>query len=153
MSKLIDTTLPLNLRLKYLTKKSLFWMHAYVRAKDLREKIFLTCALILNDREIPIYAFQLLPPLCLPKDWKGFIKGEALRLLRTNSSAKTFDENIKNSKPRLSKRSRGSIQSKTEGILPEAKFVNRVLALKQKQSTQKKLLPSNCHTTTQQCLT
>ena len=29
---------------------------------------------------------------------KGFVKGEALRLLRTNSSAKSFVENIKNSK-------------------------------------------------------
>ena len=27
---------------------------------------------------------------------KGFIKGEALRLLRTNSSEKTFEENIIN---------------------------------------------------------
>ena len=27
---------------------------------------------------------------------KGFIKGEALRLLRTNSSEKTFEENVTN---------------------------------------------------------
>ena len=32
---------------------------------------------------------------------KGFIKGEALRLLRTNSSEKTFEENITNFKRRL----------------------------------------------------
>jgi len=32
---------------------------------------------------------------------KGFIKGEALRFLRTNSSKETFEQNIKNFKSRL----------------------------------------------------
>ena len=32
---------------------------------------------------------------------KGFTKGEALRLLRTNSSQKTFEENVTNFKQRL----------------------------------------------------
>ena len=32
---------------------------------------------------------------------KGFIKGEALRLFRTNSSNETFEENIKNFESRL----------------------------------------------------
>ena len=35
---------------------------------------------------------------------KGFIKGEALRLLRTNSSQFTFEENIRNLKTRLQNR-------------------------------------------------
>ena len=38
-------------------------------------------------------------PSCHPLGVKkGFIKGEALRLLRTNSSEKTFEENIINFK-------------------------------------------------------
>jgi len=32
---------------------------------------------------------------------KGFVKGEALRLLRTNSSKSTFEENMENFKTRL----------------------------------------------------
>jgi len=35
---------------------------------------------------------------------KGFIKGEALRLLRTNSSQFTFEENMSNFKTRLQNR-------------------------------------------------
>ena len=35
---------------------------------------------------------------------KGFIKGEALRLLRTNSSQFTFEENMSNVKTRLHNR-------------------------------------------------
>ena len=35
---------------------------------------------------------------------KGFIKGEALRLLRTNSSETTFEENMKNFSTRLKNR-------------------------------------------------
>ena len=35
---------------------------------------------------------------------KGFVKGEALRLLRTNSSKSTFEENIENFKTRLTLR-------------------------------------------------
>ena len=36
-----------------------------------------------------------------PGVWKGFNKGEALRLLRTSSSKATFEENITQSKRRL----------------------------------------------------
>jgi len=35
---------------------------------------------------------------------KGFIKGEVLRLLRTNSSQYTFEENIRNFRARLKNR-------------------------------------------------
>ena len=39
---------------------------------------------------------------CHPSSVKiGFVKGEALRLLRTNSSKATFEENISNFKTRL----------------------------------------------------
>ena len=44
-------------------------------------------------------------PMCHPPGVKrGFIKGEALRLLRTNSSRITFEENIKKLKTNLIER-------------------------------------------------
>ena len=45
------------------------------------------------------------PPGCHPPGvTKGFIKGEALRLLRTNSSEITFEENMRNFSTRLKNR-------------------------------------------------
>ena len=60
---------------------------------------------------------------------KGFIKGEALRLLRTNSSETKFEENIYNSKSHL--RVRG--YPEVNRVLAEVKFTNRKSALEQKQ--------------------
>ena len=70
---------------------------------------------------------------------KGFVKGEALRLLRTNSSKVTFDKNTKNFKTRLI--SRGYPESMVEKILSEVKYADRATALTQKQKAQKILLP------------
>ena len=59
-------------------------------------------------------------------------------------SLSALEENINNFKSQL--RKRGYPKELTEGILSEVKFqkfVNRVSALKQKQSAQKKLLPFN----------
>ena len=50
----------------------------------------------------------------------GFIKGEALRLLRTNSSKTTFEENICNSRVHL--RMRGYPRHLVYDILSEVKF-------------------------------
>ena len=68
-------TLQLNLRLKYLIKRLTFWIQLFTKARDFTSKESLTSA------------------------------GEALRLLRTNSSAKPFYENIYNFKKRF--RARG----------------------------------------------
>ena len=70
---------------------------------------------------------------------KGFIKGEALRLLRTNSSEKTFEENIINFKRRL--RMRGYTDKLIDKKLPEVKHHKRMSALKNKTKTHKKVLP------------
>ena len=59
----------------------------------------------------------------LPGVRKGFIKGEALRLLRTNSSAKSFVENITQFKTRL--RARDNPNSLVERITSEVKFSER----------------------------
>ena len=61
---------------------------------------------------------------------KGFVKEEALRLLRTNSSKVMFEENIKNFKTRLT--SRGYPYKLVEKILSEVKFAERKNALTQK---------------------
>ena len=61
---------------------------------------------------------------------KGFIKGEALRLLRTNSSKTKFEENISNFKSHL--RVRGYPDALVNKVLAEVKFTNRKSALEQK---------------------
>ena len=134
---LIITTLPQNLRMKYLTKRSLFRIHAFIRPKDLREEILLTCVIILNR----------------PRNFNSCHPPEvtkSLTLLRTNSSAKICEENINNFKSRLSKR--GYPKQFTEEIFSEVKFINRESVLKQKQNAQKKLLPFVTQIT-HQCLT
>ena len=71
---------------------------------------------------------------------KGFIKGEALRLLRTNSSRITFEENMSNFKTRL--QNRGYPARIVAKHLSETKFSDREMSLAQKDKTaQKKILP------------
>ena len=66
---------------------------------------------------------------------KGFTRGEALRLLRTNSSEKTFEENIINFKRR------GYTDKLIDKKLPEVKHHERMSALQNKTKTHKKVLP------------
>ena len=70
---------------------------------------------------------------------RGFIKGEALRLLRTNSSKTLFEENIKKFKSRLLER--GYPEDFIRRTLSEVTFEDRNPALQQKQKEQKKILP------------
>ena len=70
---------------------------------------------------------------------KGFLKGEALRLLRTNSSEESFEENIKQFKRKL--QARGYPDNLSEKILSEVKFSERSSALQNKQKTLKRILP------------
>ena len=70
---------------------------------------------------------------------RGFIKGEALRLLRTNSSKTLFEENIIKFKSRLLER--GYPEDFIRRTLTEVTFEDRNLALQQKQKEQKKILP------------
>ena len=66
---------------------------------------------------------------------KGFFKGEALTLLRTNSSRVTFTVNIKTFKTCLI--SRGYPKKLVEKILSEGNYADRKTALTQKQNAQK----------------
>ena len=81
----LTNTIPLsNSRLKYLIEKQTSWTPSFTKARDLKKNRCLTCAPILN----------LLRPFSTLTSQRGFIKGEALRLLRTNSSKTLFQENI-----------------------------------------------------------
>jgi len=70
---------------------------------------------------------------------RGFIKGEALRLLRTNSSKKVFEEKIKTFKSHLIER--GYPENLIQATLSEVKFEERKLALQPKQRENKRILP------------
>ena len=70
---------------------------------------------------------------------KGFVKWEALRLLRTNSSQITFEKNIRNFHNRLLER--GYPPAILIKYLSEVKFADRKTALQQRnKSARKKLL-------------
>ena len=60
---------------------------------------------------------------------KGFIKFEAFRLHRTNSSKATFEENVKNFRAHL--RVRGYPDNLVNKVLAEVKFTDRKSALQQ----------------------
>ena len=70
---------------------------------------------------------------------RGFIKGEALRLLRTNSTKATFEEKIKHFESRLIER--GYPKNLVQRTLSEVIFENRKQALQQKPHTNKRILP------------
>ena len=99
-------TLQLHLRLKYLIKRLTFWIQLFTKANDFTTKESLTSA------------------------------GEALRLLRTNSSAKSFYENIYNFKKRF--RARGYPHTKKSS---EVKFTERNSAIQKNNEVRKKILP------------
>ena len=75
-----------------------------------------------------------------PSVRKGFMKGEALRLLRTNFSKTPFEENIRDLKSRLHIRGipRSSLVNK---VLAGVQFTDGKSALHQKQKMRKKMLP------------
>ena len=70
---------------------------------------------------------------------RGFIKGEALRLLRTNSAKATFEEKNKHFESRLIER--GYPKNLVQRTLSELIFENRKQALQQKPQTNKRILP------------
>ena len=77
---------------------------------------------------------------CHPPSMKnGFVKGEALRILRTNSSKDTFEEKISKFKRHL--RDRGYPRNLVEKLLSEIKFTRTCSVLKGKNKTQKDILP------------
>ena len=77
---------------------------------------------------------------CLPPSVKnGLMKGEAMRLLRTNSSKTTLEESLVKFKQRL--RTRGNPKAIIERSLSGVNFVARASALTQKKKADEKILP------------
>ena len=77
---------------------------------------------------------------CHPHGVKnGFIKGEAMRLLRANSSKTTFEESLVKFKQRL--RTRGYPNTVIERSLSEVHFADRPSALTQKKKANERILP------------
>ena len=70
---------------------------------------------------------------------RGFIKGWAIRLLRTNSSQMILDECLANFRQCLE--ARGYPKQDIERPLSEVNFDQRQLALKQKQKGKERILP------------
>ena len=70
---------------------------------------------------------------------RGFIKGEALRLLWTNSTKATFEEKIRHFQSRLIER--GYPKNLVQRTLSEVIFENRKQALQQEPHTNKTILP------------
>ena len=89
----------------------------------------------------PTETFQYTPfKSCHPPGVKkGFVKGEGLRLLRTNSSEEIFVENIRIFKLWLW--ARGYPNNLVDKTLSEVKFPDRKKALKDDTSVQKEILP------------
>ena len=86
---------------------------------------------------IGLHPLYLLPP---PGVKRGFIKGKAIRLLRTKSSETHFQEAISNFKTRL--KARGYPKNLIDGTLSEVKFSGRQSALrKQTKKTHEGIIP------------
>ena len=81
----------------------------------------------------------LLINIAWPPWERGSVKGEATRLLRTNSSQTTFEECLSNFKLRL--KVRGYPNDFIEKSLTGVRFKDRRLALQQRKKTQMKVLP------------
>ena len=70
---------------------------------------------------------------------RGFMKGKALRLLRTNSSETTFEKSISKLKSRLI--ACGYPHKMIQTTLSEVNFAGRQSALQQKKKIRKQILP------------
>ena len=120
-------TLLSNLRLKSRTLKLPFWTQLCTKASDSR----------INPSWTLKYTH--FSSSHLPGVKKGFVKGETLRHLRTNSSKETFEENIRKFKSRLL--ARGYPKRLIETLLSDVKFTERTSALQQKNDNRKEIFP------------
>ena len=90
------------------------------------------------------FQYKLFTTCHPPGAKKGFVKGEGLRLLRTNSSNKTFEENITTFKKHLMER---DYPENFINTLSEVKFQERTQALLKRNKTKKRISPfvTQCH--------
>ena len=85
---------------------------------------------------LSVYTLLILPPFQYEK---GFIKGEALRLLRTNSIKENFYKHKRDFEQRLC--NRGYLAALVHKILTEVQFSDRTEALRYKTKKAKEILP------------
>ena len=104
----------------------------YKGARFEKESILDTCTHFKPTETFQYTHFKSCHP---PGVKKGFVKGEGLRLLRTNSSEETLVENIRLFKLRL--RARGYPHNLIDKTLSEVKFSERKKALKDNTRVQK----------------
>ena len=109
------------------------WTQQSITESDSRMKAFLMCVHISNQ----LKPFSAVTSTAVTHQAlkKGFFKGEALTLLRTNSSRVTFTDSIKTFKTCLI--SRSYPKKLVEKILSEGNYADRKTALTQKQNAQK----------------
>ena len=108
----------------------------YTRATDSKKNSILVWHTPLPTETFQYTHFESCHP---PGVRKGFVKGEALRLLRTNSSKAKFDEHITLFKQRL--QHRGYPDNLLKMTLSEVNFSQRMSALQNKQKTCKRIMP------------
>jgi len=110
--------------------------HKSVQRREIQQWLHPRCANALQtNRDLSIHEFLLVSSTSVKK---GFIKGEALRILRANSSHSTFNKNMQSFKTRL--KNRGYPNEFLEKPFFEDNFKDRSLENKDK-STKKKMLP------------
>ena len=100
----------------------------YTRAQDSKKNQNLT-----HFKPTEMFQYTYFSSCHPPGIRKGFIKGEALRLLRTNSLKTKFEENITLFKQRLC--NRGYPDNLIDDTPSEVNFSKRMSALQDKQKT------------------
>ena len=127
-----------NSRLKYQKPQQHSWTRKCTKATDLPGSLSLNVQT--HYKETETFQYTNVYTCHPPGVTKGFIRGEALRLLRTNSSCVKFDENTSNFKIRL--KNRGYPENIVERHLPEMNFNERKSLLKHKNdNARSRILP------------
>ena len=131
------STPQLNSGMKCHRKRSFSLIPKFLKAQGL----LLTKFWMFKTHFKPTETFQYIHfPSCHPLSVKkGFVKGEALRLLRTNSVKESFELKKLQFLTRLLER--GYPKSSAEDILTEIKFSMRNTALQNKPKRSKKIIP------------
>ena len=124
-----------------ISDKETTFLDTYIYKGERSEKFERDAILDVSTHFKPTETFQYTHfASCHPQGVKkGFIKGEALRFLRTNSSKIIFEEKIANFKAHLLQR--GYPEDLITTILSEVNFKDRKLAFQQKPKTNQRISP------------
>ena len=137
LNKLTNSTQPSNSRPKYQRTKLLSSTQLCSKGKRFTKDSILDIKTHYKPTETFQYThFTSCHP---PGVKKGFIKGEAMRLLRTNSSKTSFEECLMKFKQRL--QARGYPKTLVERSLSGVTFASRQSALTKKKHDNERLLP------------